>query len=763
MLHPKPRARWPRVTVIIPTKDAPRHLARCLESIFARSTYPNFGVLLVDNGTTDPRRCDSSSGTRWTCCRFDEPFNFSRVNNLGVEPGGRRARRVPQQRHRGADARVARGDGEPRGADGVGAVGPLLLYPNGTVQHAGVVLGMRGTADHVMRGFPGDADGYAGSLSCTREVSAVTAACMLVHRELFAELGGFDEHFATHYQDVDLCLRIRRSGPAHPLHAARRARPPRERDARQRVRPRRPCAAPRRLGRDDRPRRPVLQPVLSLSGADYRPAARRERRLRQLPRLHEQQRDPHLQPRERAHRPRRRLRRVVPGDPATVAPIGTPRFRRSTSATRGAAGFGSRTAGRRHSSTRGRRGRSCASSPRSSGARYGCPYVVHLEDNEDVITADSLGLTLEQLRAMPDERSSTRRSTRRSSHPVRMRRFLAGAAGITVIIDRLLEFRPDGVPAEIVWPAFEPDLFTAGPADPELRRRLGIADGDSVLVYAGNAHASNAAEMRSLYLAVGRVNRAGRPLRLVRLGRDCVQFARSASCARSRSTSSACRASRAPRSRGTCASRTSSSSPAAPTTSTTTASRRSCRSSWLGRPVVLPAANIGRYLRTATNASLLRARRRARDRDRRSSGCSTTTSCGTSSGRARRAFAERNFSWAASAQKLRASTSTCGASRGGRSTSADRALPRVVRPLRGVRAPRLGYATVRDYCDSVERLPLLATASHDMKDVQRPWVLKAIVGTVSNRGAAARDRRGRADRRRSARRLGYDVTRRRPV
>ena len=66
-----------------------------------------------------------------------------------------------------------------------------------------------------------------------------------------------------------------------------------------------------------------------------------------------------------------------------------------------------------------------------------------------------------------------------------MRRFLAGAAGLTVIVDRLLEFRPDGVPAETIWPAYEPDLFTDEPPDPELRRRLGIADGESVLVYAG--------------------------------------------------------------------------------------------------------------------------------------------------------------------------------------------------------------------------------------------------------------------------------------
>ena len=80
------------------------------------------------------------------------------------------------------------------------------------MQHAGVVLGIRGTADHIMRGFPAAADGYAGSLSCAREVSAVTGACLTIGRGLYEEVGGFDERFATHYQDVDLCLRLRRLG-----------------------------------------------------------------------------------------------------------------------------------------------------------------------------------------------------------------------------------------------------------------------------------------------------------------------------------------------------------------------------------------------------------------------------------------------------------------------------------------------------------------------------------------------------------------------
>jgi GT2 family glycosyltransferase len=212
LIHHKPRPRWPRVTVIVPTKDAPAHLGRCLDSIFSRSTYPNFGVLLVDTGTTDAEALRLFDRHPVEVLPFEGPFNFSRVNNVGA-------------RHADGDFVVfLNNDTEVQTPEwieaivglaergGVGAVGPLLLYPNSSVQHAGVVLGLRGTADHIMRGFPASSDGYAGSLSCTREVSAVTAACLLMRRGLFLDLGGFDEHFATHYQDVDLCLRVRRSG-----------------------------------------------------------------------------------------------------------------------------------------------------------------------------------------------------------------------------------------------------------------------------------------------------------------------------------------------------------------------------------------------------------------------------------------------------------------------------------------------------------------------------------------------------------------------
>ena len=212
LIHHKPRPRWPPVTVVVPTKDAPGHLGRCLESIFSRSTYPDFRVLLVDNGTADPEALRIFDRHPVEVLPFHGAFNFSRVNNFGAQHAVGELvlflnNDTEVQTPEWIEAMVNLA--EP---DGVGAVGPLLLYPNGRVQHAGVVLGLRGTADHIMRGFPANADGYAGSLSCAREVSAVTAACLLIRRGLFLDLGGFDEHFATHYQDVDLCLRIRRSG-----------------------------------------------------------------------------------------------------------------------------------------------------------------------------------------------------------------------------------------------------------------------------------------------------------------------------------------------------------------------------------------------------------------------------------------------------------------------------------------------------------------------------------------------------------------------
>ena len=212
VIRPLARRERSRVSIVIPTRDQPEGLSACLRSIFEKTTYPDFEVILVDNGTTHPAALDLFRQYPVTVVPFSGKFNYSRANNLGVAKAG------------GEYLVLLNNDTEVITADwleellyylampDVGAVSPLLLYPNRSVQHAGVVLGMRGTADHIMRGFPADSDGYFGSLSCAREVSAVTAACMALRRETYLAMGGLREEFRTIYQDVDFCLRLRATG-----------------------------------------------------------------------------------------------------------------------------------------------------------------------------------------------------------------------------------------------------------------------------------------------------------------------------------------------------------------------------------------------------------------------------------------------------------------------------------------------------------------------------------------------------------------------
>lgn len=212
ILIPSPRERFPRISIIIPTRDAPQLISRCLHTIFDRTIYPNFEVVVVDNGTSDIDALATLDKYPVVRVPFNGPFNYSRANNAGAK-----AARGDILVFLNNDTEILHGDwldqmlfllDDPE----VGAVGPLLLYPNRKVQHAGVALGIRGTADHVLRGLPEDADGYFGSLACTREVSAITFACAMVRREDYNAVGGMQELYQTHYQDVDFCLRLRELG-----------------------------------------------------------------------------------------------------------------------------------------------------------------------------------------------------------------------------------------------------------------------------------------------------------------------------------------------------------------------------------------------------------------------------------------------------------------------------------------------------------------------------------------------------------------------
>jgi glycosyltransferase involved in cell wall biosynthesis len=279
-------------------------------------------------------------------------------------------------------------------------------------------------------------------------------------------------------------------------------------------------------------------------------------------------------------------------------------------------------------------------------ARYDCPFVVHLEDNEEVVAAQHLGLSVEQL-----SRISPEKIPRNLSHPARSQDFLARAAGVSVIIDRLLEFVPEDTPSEVVWPAFEPELFGPEPADPALRAELGVPDSCAVVVYMGNAHAANAAEMRSLHLAVAAVNRV-RPLKLVRLGRDFYDYLGSVHESVERHV---VRVELQPRARVGDYVRLADVL-VQPGRSDPFNDYRfpSKLPEFLatGRPVILPNANIGRYLREEEECILLNngdaleiaaaVERVLADQELRER-----------VGRGGREFASANFSWRRSAQRLK--------------------------------------------------------------------------------------------------------------
>ena len=225
---------------------------------------------------------------------------------------------------------------------------------------------------------------------------------------------------------------------------------------------------------------------------------------------------------------------VIEGDPATREALSPGRYRALTYAAalgeRGSPGArftDGRPADVVHAWTpRERVRRFCAAlraRPAWAGGAEGARVVVHLEDNEEAILEASFQKSMRQLRAM-DRATLDAVVPTHLCDPHRYREFLAGADGVTLLIDRLGEFVPEPVPRQVFWPAADPELFFPRPPDPEERARLGIRPGEAVFVYTGNVHQSNAREVRSLYLAVALLNRQGCPTRLVRTGEDWARF-----------------------------------------------------------------------------------------------------------------------------------------------------------------------------------------------------------------------------------------------
>jgi GT2 family glycosyltransferase len=202
----------PLVSIIIPTKDRIPVLKRCLESLEAKTTYPNYEVLIVNNNSTRPGTEKFLRSLHHRVISFNEPFNYSRINNFAVREA------------RGGFLVFLNNDTEVISPGwlqamlefcqlpDVGVVGAKLYYPNGKVQHAGVVLGIGGVAGHSHKFFSNKSRGYFDSLVCVRNYSAVTAACMMVRRDIFGFVDGFDEQLRVAFNDVDFCLRVREKG-----------------------------------------------------------------------------------------------------------------------------------------------------------------------------------------------------------------------------------------------------------------------------------------------------------------------------------------------------------------------------------------------------------------------------------------------------------------------------------------------------------------------------------------------------------------------
>lgn len=205
----------PRVTVIVPTRNRVDLLRTCIEGL-ARTDYPDFEVIVVDNGSDDPATLEylaQLDPARHRVLRDDGPFNFSRLNN--------QAARLAT----GEMLCLLNNDIEMLGSDWlgimvrqalraeVGAVGARLLYPDGRIQHAGVVMGICGGAAHAHRLLKPDERGYFRRHALPQFVSAVTAACLVVRRESFEAVGGLDEAaFEVAFNDVDLCMRLNARG-----------------------------------------------------------------------------------------------------------------------------------------------------------------------------------------------------------------------------------------------------------------------------------------------------------------------------------------------------------------------------------------------------------------------------------------------------------------------------------------------------------------------------------------------------------------------
>ncbi len=214
------RYQWeaePLVSIIIPNMDHVDDLSKCLNAIYKKSDYRRFEIIVVENNSTRQEtfayyRELQAVHNNLTVLTYEGEFNFSKINNFGAEAAAGEYLLLLNNDTEMIDGCCIR---EMLGCcmrDDVGIVGAKLLYEDGSIQHAGVVLGFGGTAGHAFIGKQRFDTGYMGRILCAQDYSAVTAACMMVKRSVFEAVGGFTEELGVAFNDIDFCLKVRAMG-----------------------------------------------------------------------------------------------------------------------------------------------------------------------------------------------------------------------------------------------------------------------------------------------------------------------------------------------------------------------------------------------------------------------------------------------------------------------------------------------------------------------------------------------------------------------
>ena len=207
---------FPLVSIIIPNRDQVETLKVCIKSIFEKTIYPNYEIILIENGSQDIKTfvyyAELMAEERVTVYQWTDPFNFSAVNNFGAQKANGDLLLFLNN-----DIEVINSDWLDRMVEyavrpDIGAVGAKLYYPTNILQHGGVIMGLGGIAEHYHKFCPRESSGHFGLLRVARNVSAVTGACLLIRKNVFFEVNGFDKKYPIAFGDIDFCLTLRKKG-----------------------------------------------------------------------------------------------------------------------------------------------------------------------------------------------------------------------------------------------------------------------------------------------------------------------------------------------------------------------------------------------------------------------------------------------------------------------------------------------------------------------------------------------------------------------